>query len=121
LPVASVLSSALPIPSQVVPKVVRVEEELPNALSPVHLLESRRSDEEAAVMVMFPDPLKGVPLMVREVASTVAAVVVPRIWLVKALLPEKVLESMRSEEDAAETVTEEPSVTGVPLTVTDAF
>jgi len=38
LPFASVLSSALPIPSQVVPKVVSVLELLVKELSPVHVL-----------------------------------------------------------------------------------
>ena len=62
-----------------VPRVVRVEEEFENALSPVQELELERSVEEAAKTEMLEEPLNGTPLMVRIFERTVAAVEVPRI------------------------------------------
>ena len=51
----------------------------PKVCSPVQVFTSARRVEDAALIVMLADPSKETPLMVRAVASLVAAVEVPRI------------------------------------------
>ena len=73
-PVALVRTKAEGVPSQDAPEMVNcVVDAFPKMLRPVHVLLLPRRVEEAAVMVMFAEPSKDVPLMVRAVAKTVAA------------------------------------------------
>ncbi len=64
-------------------------------LAPVKRDESARRVDEAAVMVMFAEPSKEVPLMVRGVWSVVAVLALPEmeplIVVVKVWVPVKVL------------------------------
>ena len=72
-PVAFVRTKAEGVPSQDAPEMVNcVVDALPKMLRPLHVLLLPRRVEEAAVMVMFAEPSKDVPLMVRAVARTVA-------------------------------------------------
>ena len=57
----------------------------------VQMLRSERSDEEAAVIVMLPEPSKATVLMRRGVASLVVLVEVPTMVLMNVFVPEKVL------------------------------
>ena len=75
-----------------------VVEAFPKIFLPVKVLVSERSDEDAAKTEMLEEPLKGTPLMVRMVARTLAAVVVPRICWVKELDPVMVLFWLRKYE-----------------------
>ncbi len=85
-----------------------IEAGVPYALVPEKVLLSERSVEEAAVIVMFAVPLKETPLMVRAFWSAVAVPALPEIEpvmrLENMLLPEKVLESARSVEEAKDHV-----------------
>ena len=82
---------------------------------------SPRSDELAAVIVMFPLPSKATPLIFRAVCSLVAVPALPEIEpvtvVLKVLVPEKVLLSARSVEEAAVTVTDPPAFKVDPLMV----
>src|SRR3990167_7296784 len=66
-----------------------VVEALENVLSPVNVLLFARSVEEAAVMVIFAEPSKEVPLMLRAVARTVAAPAVKLAPVPVMLVPTK--------------------------------
>jgi hypothetical protein len=112
-----------------------VEEEYVKRLSPVNELLSVSAVDDAAVMVMSDVPLKDVPLMVRAVCSAVAVdalpVRAPTKVVNQAVEPERsvvdafpkrfklvqLLRSVRSVEEAAETVIESPLLKVVPLTV----
>src|SRR3989344_7539855 len=73
-PVAFVRTKAEGVPSQEAPEMVNcVVDAFPKMLRPLHVLLLPRRVEEAAVMVMFAEPSKDVPLMVRAGAKTVAA------------------------------------------------
>ena len=89
---------------------------------PTNALLSARSVDDAAVMVMLPDPLNDTPLMRRPVWRTVAVPALPEMEpvmrLLKVSLPEKVLLSARRVEDAMPEIA--PHVT-LPLTTFRAF
>ena len=72
---------------------------------PEKVLLFARRVEEAAVIVMSPEPLKEVPLMFlavwRIVALPAFPLTAPVMIFEKVLLPEKVLLSERSEDEAA--------------------
>ncbi len=101
----------------VVPNIVVPEK----VLVPVKVLLLARSVEDAAVMVMFVVPSKEVPLMVRGVWSAVAVPALPELEPViveeNVLLPEKVLASARSVDDAAVIMMDDPALSVVPLMV----
>lgn len=117
LPEASVERMELPKPSQVEPRVVRLEEAFvifsrrenvedapEKTFDPEKRLESERSVEEAAVIVMLPVPSKETPLMRRALWRAAAVPALPEtdpdMTEEKVLLPEKRLESESKVVDA---------------------
>ena len=105
--VATTLPFALTERSELARPVIAKDEEVAEAkvFLPVKVLLSERSVEDAALIVIFDEPLNETPLIVRAVWSAVAVPAFPLTDPVmsdeKTSLPLKVLLSLSNVEDAA--------------------